>query len=328
MPRVSAVVVTHNSREHVARCLTSIRESEHPVDEIIVIDHCSTDGTVDFVRREFTRVCMLSFTDNPGFGEGCNRGCRGGSGDYILFVNPDATIEPACLGRLSHALDAEERLAIAVPKIVLSSEPAVLNSTGLAVNSVGHAWDRGFLERDNGQYERSEHVLAGSGCVLFVRRDVFRELGGFDSSYFLYYEDLDLCWRAWLAGYTVRYVPDAVARHAMKRFDRPARYDHYLDHRNRIRTVLKNMPAPLLRRTLWQMVLFEGASAMNLARRRQWRALWFRLLAVLWNTRHLAGTMKQRARSQTGRVSPEVTGRFLVAGRRPLAPGGRQAGAL
>ena len=302
MPQISTIVVTYNNRKEIGRCLASLQRSYHPVDEVIVIDNDSHDGTADYVRREFPGALSLDFWDNPGFGEGNNRGARVASGDYLLLLNPDATVAPDCIERLVAALEQDQQLGIAVPKVVLASEPSIINSAGLIVNTIGYGWDRGYLEWDAGQYDRSEPILAGSGCALMVRTEVFRALGGFDTPYFLYYEDLDLCWRSWIMGRPVHYVPAAVAQHAMKVSGRPAIYDEYIDHRNRLRTLLKNPSGRSLLRIAPQVLSFEAGSVIHRVRSRQWSNLWRRMQAWDWNIRRLPDTLSRRRAVQRRRV--------------------------
>jgi GT2 family glycosyltransferase len=312
--RISAIVVTHNNERDISQCLASLEASTDRIDEIIVIDQDSCDGTADRVRREFKHATVLDFLDNPGFGEANNRGERVASGEYLLLLNPDATVERDCAGSLLEALITRPDVAIAVPKILLAREPSVINSAGLSVNQIGYGWDRGYLEWDRGQYDQPEPVLAGSGCALMVRTAAFRALGGFDPRYFLYYEDVDLCWRAWAAGFSVRYVPTAMARHAMKVSGRSVFFDEYLDHRNRLRTLLKNESARALVSKLPRVIAFEATSALDLIRRRQWRAARLRSQAWTWNIGRLADTLRHRRSVQRFRRVADDVFRPLFAG--------------
>jgi len=303
---VSAIVVTRNNRETIQRTLDSLRQSSPSLHEIIVLDHDSDDGTADVIRRAYPDVILLDFLDNPGFGAGNNRGARIATGDYLLLLNPDAIVERDCVERLVHALEADAHAAIAAPKVLLASEPSIINSAGLAVNRIGYGWDRGYLEWDRGQYDTPGPVLAASGCALLVRSDVFRSLGGFDEVYFLYYEDLDLCWRSWLAGYRVTYVPDAGVRHAMKITNRPLLYSEYLDHRNRLRTLAKVLSRRSLARLAPRLAVFEAGSAWALARAGCWPALRFRAQTWAWHTSHLRDTWRQRRRAQRTRTTADA----------------------
>ncbi len=303
--RVSAIVVTHDNRGDIGACLRSLEQSTVRPDEIIVVDHASRDGTPAHVRREFPAAILLDYWDNPGFGEGNNRAFRIASGEFYFLLNPDATVAVDGIEQLLGAMREDSALGAAAPKIRLAAEPAVLNSAGLAVNQIGYAWDRGFLEWDAGQYDRPEAVLAASGCALLLRASIVGALGGFDPAFFLYYEDLDLCLRCWLSGHSVAYVPAALAWHAMKVHGRPLHYNEYLDHRNRLRTLFKTRSASSLVRCLPRLLAFEALSALDLARRGQGRGLALRLRA--WGSAFLAlaSTLRSRRAVQRRRVVPD-----------------------
>lgn len=305
---VSAIVVTYNSLRHISGCLTSLAESTIRPDEIIVVDNNSTDGTADFVRRTFPDVILLDYSDNKGFAEGNNRAFRIASGRFCFLLNPDATVIPDCLQRLLEAMDKDRRIGVAVPKVSLTREPSVIDSAGLKVNRIGYGWDRGFLEWDSGQHDAEAPVVAGSGCAMLLRTSMLKEIGTFDSAYFLYYEDVDLCLRAWLAGFTVQYVPRAVARHDMKVSGRSLYYNEFLDHSHRLRTMFKNLPASMLLTVGARILAFELRSVVAAVRGRRWKSLRLRLKAWAWNGRHLVSSIRLRARIQGRRA---VDGRVL-----------------
>src|SRR5207249_5549407 len=166
--RLSAIVVTYNSRRHISACLASLARSTIRPDEIIVIDNNSADGTADFVRRTFPEATLLDFWDNRGFAEGNNRAFRIATGRFWFLLNPDATVAPDCLERLLEVVEKEPRIGVAVPKVLLAREPCIINSAGLNVNGIGYGWDRGFLEWDRGHYDAEEPVVAGSGCAMLL----------------------------------------------------------------------------------------------------------------------------------------------------------------
>jgi hypothetical protein len=283
--------------------------------EIILVDNNSQDGTADLVRREFPDVTVLDFWDNPGFAEANNRGFRLAAGDYCFLLNPDAVVSVDTVSRLVEELDAHPGAGVAVPKVLLAREPSVLNSAGLSVNRLGYACDRGYLEWDRGQYDDHGPILAGSGCAMLLRSTLVPRVGGFDSAYFLYYEDLDLCLRSWLAGFAVHYVPEAVVLHAMKVSERPLVYNEYLDHRNRLRTTLKVWSVPHLARTLPRAVAFDAKSVAGLIAARRYRAAALRLKAWGWNAAQFPSTLRHRRSTQRRRVTPDrVLEAFLVDG--------------
>jgi GT2 family glycosyltransferase len=302
--RVTAVVITRNHAPQVGACLDSVLASTRAPDEILVLDHASSDGTAHRVRGTHPGVLVLDYRDNPGFGVGVNRARRVARGDALLLINPDARVEPDCIERLTVVLDTDTAVAAVGPKVLLPDDAARIASAGLRVNRIGYACDRGYLEPDRGQYDAREDRLGVSGCVLLVRARAFDEVGGFDPAYFLYYEDLDLCWRLWLAGHRVVYEPAAVAYH------RPAadttgvlRHDH--DHRNRLRTLVKNCGAATLLEIALPVAWFEVSCLAALAARGRPSPFAWRLRAQLATIARLGSALRLRRSIQRARRTPE-----------------------
>jgi len=316
MNRIIAIVVTRDHAAPVGACLDSLRGSTRAPDEVVVLDHASRDGTADRVRKTHPDVLVLDYLDNPGFGAGVNRGRRVARGELLLLVNPDATVEPDCIERLAEVLDDGDDVGAVGPKVLLpgaaSDRSSRIGSAGLRVNHIGYACDRGYLERDSGQYETREDVLGVSGCVLLARASAFDQVGGFDPAFFLYYEDLDLCWRLWLAGYRVVYEPAAVAHHR-PRVDETGVFRHYHDHRNRLRTVLKNYGAATLVRMAPPLIGFELWSLAALALRGRLRPFAWRLRADLAAIARLGSTLRARRAIQRSRRAPESRVLALLA---------------
>jgi hypothetical protein len=312
--RVSAIVVSYNSARDIAACLASLQASSPGPDQIIVVDNHSQDGTPDMVRSRFPDVVVLDYWDNPGFAEGNNRAFRVATGDYYFLLNPDASVTVDALPRLVQALEDRPDAAVAIPKVLLAREPNIINSSGLSMNELGWAWDRGYLEWDRGQYDRGGLLIAGSGCAMLLRSSLVADVGEFDSKYFLYYEDLDFCLRARLRGYGVLYVPEAVVKHSMKVSGRPLLYDEYLDHRNRLRTTLKVWSAGRLARVLPRAVALDVMSIVGLAMAGRFHAATLRLQAWVWNVVHLRSTRHQRSLIQRRRRIPDRLLEELMVG--------------
>jgi N-acetylglucosaminyl-diphospho-decaprenol L-rhamnosyltransferase len=190
---------------------------------VLVVDNASDDGTVDVLRS--LPVETIALETNGGFARGCNVGTEAGSNPYVLFLNPDARLEPAALEGLASVLDVDERAGAVAPKIVepdgsldfsLRRFPRL--RSGLAQALFLHRifptapWVDEVI-RDPSNYEAGHAVDWVSGACVLVRRSLLEAIGGFDESYFHYSEDVDLCKRIWESGHEVRYVPTAVAEH-------------------------------------------------------------------------------------------------------------------
>jgi len=251
MPEVSVVILNLNGRPYLEQCLASVRRLTVPV-EVVVADNGSQDDSAAFVRENFpeVRVVELSQT-NLGFAEGYNRALALVDKPWLLLLNNDANLEPTWLECLLQAAQRNPRAAILGGKLLFSNAAGrVLQSAGARFTDSGSAFEIGWGQPDQGQYDRASYVGSIPGAALLIRRKTFFELGGFDSAYFAYLEDAALCWKAWLAGYEVWYDPAAVAYHRFGASGggRAAPFRIRWMQRNRLANMLKFLePASLLR---------------------------------------------------------------------------------
>ena len=215
------VVVSYRSGAQLRGCVERLAGSE-PL-HVVVADNASDDGSLDTVAD--LPVTALALPENRGFAAGCNAGWRAGSSPYVLFLNPDARIDPEAVTILVDVLEREPAAAIAAPLVL---EPGGeldfsqrrfprLRSTYAHALFLHRLFTRAAwaseLVRDPAAYERPGSPEWVSGACLLVRRSVLEELDGWDEGFFMYCEDKDLCRRARNAGYDVRFEPAATVRH-------------------------------------------------------------------------------------------------------------------
>jgi GT2 family glycosyltransferase len=234
--RSSVVVVTFNHRRDIEHCLRALLPTLSPRDEVIVVDNASTDGTADFVGREFQSVRLIRRRDNPGFGAACNHAADTSEAEYLVFLNPDTEPLPGWLDQLLHTLQSDRTIGLATPKLLLRAWPDHIDAFGHEVHISGIATCRGWGQPAN-SHMQLEQVAAVSGACFAIPRELFLSLGGFDDQLFLYYEDDDLSLRARLAGYSCVAVPNSHVEHDHTPGFPPNKL-RYLE-RNRLWTTLK-----------------------------------------------------------------------------------------
>ncbi|HZU79415.1 MAG TPA: glycosyltransferase family 2 protein [Acidimicrobiales bacterium] len=222
MTAVGAVVVNHDAGDTLLRCIASLRHEG--VDELVVVDNASTDGSADRLVHADEGVQLVRAGANLGYGRAANRGMRLLGTPFVLVANPDLLVHEGALARLAAVLEADPTLAIAGPKLLNEDGSRYPSARRFPswTDAAGHAllgtWipDNPFSRRYRmSDLEASEVTPVDwvSGACFLARAEVLRELGGFDERYFMYMEDVDLCWRARLAGHGVVHVPDAVVTH-------------------------------------------------------------------------------------------------------------------
>jgi GT2 family glycosyltransferase len=226
MGTISVIIVSWNAREHLRKCLNSIRQAGGPlVREIIVIDNASTDGSADIIAGQFPEVTLLRCNENLGFARANNLGLKRASGPLLALVNSDVVVHPGCFEALSAYLDSQEEVGLVGPKVfgedgrvqpTCRRLPTLWNTAcrALALDNARYYW-RPFSGTEMRQWDGNTlmDVQALSGCFWLARRVAVEQVGGLDERFFFYAEDLDWCKRFGDAGWKVTYAPAATATH-------------------------------------------------------------------------------------------------------------------
>ena len=213
----AAVIVNYNARDALVECIQSLRADG--VESIVVVDNDSRDGSADAVAATDPDVVFVPAGANLGYGTGANRGvAQVGADPYVLVLNPDVIVEPGTIKALVAALERNPRLAAVGPRVEEpdgSLYPSARQFPDLRV-AAGHAffgyvapqnrWTRAYRMLDWDHSTPGEVDWVSGSCFL-VRRSAFDSVRGFDERYFMYAEDVDLCWRLQQAGWRVAYEP-------------------------------------------------------------------------------------------------------------------------
>ncbi len=215
-PDVTVVIVTYNGAALLPSCLDAVSaQKSRRRWETWVVDNASRDGTAALLADRYRELRVISSDRNRGFAGGNNLALREVRTPYVVLLNNDAVVQPGWLDALVDVLAApgNERVAAVTGKVLLA-DGATINSAGGLVDARGYGADRGYLEPDTGQYDRPAEVFTASGTALALRTSALDDVGHFDDDFFLYYEDVDLCWRLRSRGWSIRYEPRAVVHHA------------------------------------------------------------------------------------------------------------------
>ncbi|GAB3611530.1 hypothetical protein GCM10027414_36560 [Humibacter ginsengiterrae] len=225
-PKLTVVVVTYNSRDVVADCLSAIGTESDSEIQLIVVDNASSDGTPDYIEQQFPHVVIVRSSVNRGFAGGVLEGVSLAEGDAIGLLNPDAMASREVLLKLVSELDQDKAVGIVGPMI---SQP----NGRLRIVSAGHmptAWrmfthysglsrlgrlaqvfEGHYLFRDQAVFARDVDWV--TGACLVMPSDVWRVVGGIGTRWFMYAEDIELCWRVRESGFRVRIIPELTVTH-------------------------------------------------------------------------------------------------------------------
>ena len=240
------VILNWNGRGYVGDCVRSALDQTHPDTGVIVVDNGSTDGSAEYLRSQFPEVRLVALPENLHFARGINAGVELALRDptcrYIVALNNDTKADAEFVAALVRGA-ASDRVGMVQAKLLFMDRPSVLNTTGVLPTRDGSGVDRGWNQRDEGQYDAATDVFAPTAGAALYRREIFDTVGLFDGDFVAYYEDLDLAWRARLAGWETRFAPRSVVYHMYSHsssYQSP--WKTYQGERNRIWTLLQNYP--------------------------------------------------------------------------------------
>jgi len=269
--RAAIVILNWNGEKFLSKYLpTVIEHCQNPDYEVIVADNCSTDGSLDLLRRDFPKVRIIQLDQNYGFAGGYNRALAEVDADYYVLCNSDIELRMDAVSPVLRMMDADGSIAVTAPKIMALREPGMFEYAGAAggfIDRYGYPFCRGRImdtvEKDEGQYNDACEVFWASGAFMIVRSDVWRQLGGLDDSFFAHMEEIDFCWRVKNNGYKVMYCPDAEVFHlggGTLEQGNPRKI--FLNFRNSLWMLFKNLKGSQLFIIMYIRMLMDGASAM------------------------------------------------------------------
>jgi GT2 family glycosyltransferase len=321
---VSAVVVNYNGGDRVIRCVEALARQTHPLCGIVVVDNGSRDGSPDRIRERWSEVEVVVLPENPGLPTARNVGLREVTSDLVLLVDSDIYLEPDALERLVRAQE-ETGATVACPRIRLLPERDIVQADGAAPHFLGTMT---LLQGYRPAAELGSERRTVPGCIgacYLLRRSEILEAGGFDETYFFYFEDLEFLLRLAARGHETVCEPGAVVFHDRGRGtpglsfrgtgDYPLRRA-YLSMRNRWLTMLIHYRARTLLLLAPALLVYEGA-VVAFALKRGWGGQWWR--AWVWTAKNRGEIARQRRTARCARVRPDRE--ILTGGPIPLAPG-------
>jgi GT2 family glycosyltransferase len=256
---ISVVVLNWNGAQVVGQCLQSLHEQTYRSLEVIVVDNASTDGSAEMVRQKYPWVNLVVNEKNLGFGGGNNVGIEASRGRYIMMLNNDTRLDPACVAELKRAIEKDDKYGACASKILLEYEDNLIDAAGIVVCPDGLSIGRGRLEKGD-LYNEEAEVFFASDCACLYRREMLEDIGLYDADFFAYADETDMGWRAQLRGWRCIYTPRARVYHFHSASSGAySPFKAFLAERNRIWVAVKNFPVPLLVfgqfYTLWRYIL-------------------------------------------------------------------------
>ena len=266
---IAVVILNWNGKTLLETFLPSVIKYSN--DAIIyVADNASTDTSVAFVEEHFPTVQLIRNSENGGYAKGYNDALKQINEPLLCLLNSDIEVTENWLQPIVSEFNTDKNTAIIQPKLLDYKNKSHFEYAGAAggfIDKFGYPYCRGrifnTIEEDKGQYNDTVPIFWASGACLFIRNSVFKELGGFDESYFAHMEEIDLCWRAFNKNYKSKYVGASVVYHVGgATLSNTSSKKTYLNFRNSLFTLVKNTDSNVFIRTLIRMIL-DGIAALR-----------------------------------------------------------------
>lgn len=302
--KFSVVIPNWNGRRFLAACLTSLQQQTCGDIEIIVVDNASNDGSQAFISERFPKVRLIALPENRGFTGACNIGMQAASGDVIALLNNDTEVHVDWVHAILEGFCRDQAVGMIASKMLLFDKRDHFHTAGDTFGIDGSAGNRGAWERDVGQYDRPDYVFGACGGAAAYRKSMLDDIGLLDDDFFFLLEDIDLAWRAQLAGYKALYVPSALVYHHLSASGGGVTASYY-DGRNSIWVLVKNMPGSLMRKYAVRILARQASLAWQAMRAWRGAEARARLRGTLRGLLTVGSALSKRRQIQRNKVAPD-----------------------
>ena len=298
---IAVVILNWNGKDLLENFLPSVVSYSNEAN-IYVIDNASTDDSIDFLRQNYPQIKIVQLDQNYGYAGGYNRGLKQIDADIYALVNSDLEVTKDWLKPIISEFNSNTKTAIIQPKIKDYKDKKMFEYAGAAggfIDMFGYPYCDGRMlfnvEEDLGQYDKNKNIFWASGACLFIRASVFNDLNGFDESFFAHQEEIDLCWRALHQEHQITYVHKSTVYHlGGASLDNQNPFKTYLNFRNNLLMLLKNLPASLILPIIFIRLLLDGLAGIVFLFQGKPKHTWAIVKAHFGFYKRVANTLKKR----------------------------------
>ena len=270
--KVAVVILNYNGKRFLEQFLPNvIANCDSTWTEIVVADNASTDDSVAFMKANYPCIRLIENGSNGGFATGYNLALRQIEAEYYVLLNSDIEVAPHWIEPVIEMMDADPQIAACQPKILSYHQREKFEYAGASggfIDKYGYPFCRGrvfqILEDDEHQYDCPMEVFWATGACMFVRAELYHKVEGLDDSFFAHMEEIDLCWRLKNAGYKVYCCPQSWVYHiGGGTLPKNSPRKTYLNFRNNLSLLVKNLPKRRVRRTILYRILLDWVAAFK-----------------------------------------------------------------
>ncbi len=301
-PLVSVVIPNWNGIAYLPVCLDSLRRQTYPNIETVVVDNASTDGSQEWIQFHSPEVRLVQLSENQGFTGACNTGIEAARGVFVILLNNDTEVAEDWVEQVVAAFERHPEVGIVASKMLLFDQRDMLHTAGDFYRVDGRPGNRGVWQKGGAIYNQEEYVFSACGGSAAYRREMLNQIGLLDDDFFFSMEDVDLGWRAQLAGWKCIYVPEAVVYHRLAATGGGVTASFY-DGRNMLWVIAKNYPGPLLHKYWRTVIRAQAGLAWEAIKAWRGKAARARLRGMVVGLLTLPCVLRKRKRIQAGRVA-------------------------
>lgn len=272
MTKVAVVILNWNGATYLEKFLDNVLvHSRNDEEEVIVADNASTDNSLEWLQANHPEVRIIRNRNNGGFAKGYNDALKQVDAQYYVLLNSDVEVTANWIEPVIQLMDDQQDVAAVQPKILAYHDKESFEYAGAAggfIDKYGYPFCRGrvfqHLEKDEGQYDDTREVFWATGACMFVRAKAYHELGGLDEDFFAHMEEIDFCWRLKQKGYRVMYTAESKVYHVGGgTLPKASSFKTYLNMRNNMVMLYKNLPRKKLLPTLFLKLVLDGIAAIK-----------------------------------------------------------------
>lgn len=271
MKKITILILNYNGVSHLRTFLPSVvRHTPTNLCDVTVADNGSTDASLEVLRSEFPTVNVIELDKNYGFAGGYNHAIDQVHTPYIMLLNSDVEVTDQYIEPLYELMESDSKIAAVMPKLRSYTNREYFEYAGAAggeIDMLGYPFCKGRIinniEKDNGQYDYIHQIFWASGAAMLTKRETYIKAGGLDADFFAHMEEIDLCWRMQIMGYKIMIEPTSVVYHlGGGTLSKESPRKTYLNYRNNLAMLYKNLPNFVLPFTLIIRMLLDGLSAI------------------------------------------------------------------
>ncbi|MET3126194.1 GT2 family glycosyltransferase [Arcicella rosea] len=319
MNQIAVVILNYNGQKHLADFLPSVIQYSSDA-TIYVADNASTDCSLELLKTAFPSVKIIELKENHGFAQGYNEALEFVEAEYYVLLNSDVEVTPNWIEPVIELMNNDKTIAACQPKIKAFHQKSHFEYAGAAggfIDHLGYPFCRGRIfqeiEQDLKQYDDNHEVFWATGACMFVRAEVFHQVGGFDGDFFAHMEEIDLCWRIHHAGYKVYACGSSEVYHVGGgTLHKSNPYKTFLNFRNGLAMLYKNHPDKGFSLAIFTRLILDGVAGIKFLLFDSWEDCWAVARAHFDFYAHFLSWYKKRKQIQRKDVISTVYRRNVV----------------